>query len=89
MQVVAGSNPVCRTILKKIKGRHLHKTRLKCTVNPVLRVLQFWSKRPYVIYSKFDNEDIELKNFLGYGFGRITHYESILEKLIKKGKEWL
>ena len=52
------------------KLRKNHKTLLKCTINPILRILQFWTDRPYVIYSNFD---IEKDKFLGYGFGRIKH----------------
>lgn len=55
----------------KNKPRINHKTLLKCTVNPILRCLQFWTWKPYVIYSRFD---IEREKFLGYGFGRITYF---------------
>ena len=46
-----------------------HRTKLKCTVNPFLRLMQFWTNRPFVIYSLVENLE-----FIRYGFGRI-YYE--------------
>lgn len=47
-----------------------HRTRLKIIVNPILRVLQFWSNTPYVIAS---NVVIERKKFLGYTLRRVAY----------------
>jgi hypothetical protein len=44
----------------------IHSTRLKRIVNPVLRKLQFWTDKPFVIYSTFEND-----KFIRYGFGRV------------------
>lgn len=42
-----------------------HKTKLKCTINPILRKIQFFTDKPWVIASL-----VEFKNkkpvFLGY-----------------------
>ena len=46
----------------------IHSTRLKRIVNPVLRKLQFWTRRPFLIYSVIE---IENNKFLYYGFGRV------------------
>ena len=52
-----------------------HNTKLKCIVNPVLRWIQFWTDRPYVIFSRFLVINGEPKHFLRYGFGRIKYKE--------------
>lgn len=50
----------------------MHRTPLKCIINPILRFIQFWTDEPYVIYSKCKMIN-EKWHFEGYGFGRI-HY---------------
>jgi len=49
-----------------------HKTKLKCFVNPILRKIQFWTMKPFVIAS----ESIKLGGeyyFLGYSFKRVSY----------------
>ena len=50
----------------------IHKTRLKVTINPVLRFIQFWTNKPFVIIS-----NCEFKNnmpiFLNYSFERYPY----------------
>ena len=29
----------------------MHRTPLKCFINPILRAIQFWTDKPFVIYS--------------------------------------
>jgi hypothetical protein len=45
-----------------------HKTKLKCLINPVLRKLQWFTDKPYVIVSKF-----KTNLFIGYTFKRIKY----------------
>lgn len=53
----------------------MHRTPLKCFVNPILRAIQFWTDKPYVIYSNC--EKIEEKwHFKKYGFGRIKYIKT-------------
>jgi len=56
-----------------------HKTRLKCIVNPILRKLQFWTDRPYVIASDcFYVHHFTLGKipvFIGYKFCRVKYYK--------------
>ncbi len=33
-----------------------HKTKLKCIINPILRLIQFYTDDPYVIVSIFEND---------------------------------
>lgn len=48
----------------------MHRTPLKLIVNPILRFIQFWTDKPFVIYS--ETEFIDKKpHFLSYGFGKI------------------
>ncbi len=44
----------------------IHKTKLKCIVNPILRKIQWFAEYPFVIVSHFDNGF-----FIGYGFKRM------------------
>jgi len=48
----------------------IHRTPLKCILNPILRKVQFWTDHPYVIYSDVEIED-NVPHFLGYGIGKI------------------
>lgn len=43
----------------------LHRTWFKCLLNPILRKLQFWTDRPYVIVSRIEDKEV-----VGYGFQR-------------------
>ena len=44
----------------------IHRVWFKIIFNPILRILQFWNSRPYVIVSKMRREKC-----IGYGFRRI------------------
>lgn len=58
------------TYYHKINGCEVHRSPLKCIVNPVLRLLQFWRKDPYVIATK--TEYIKgYPNFVSYTFQRV------------------
>ena len=52
----------------------IHKTKLTNFVNPVLRRIQFWTNKPYVISSNF-SEDYNV--FLGYGFNRMETIKKV------------
>ena len=55
----------------------MHKTPLKCLVNPILRFVQFWTDEPFVIYSKCEKINGEKEkckwHFEGYGFGKVKY----------------
>ena len=54
----------------------MHKTPLKCLVNPILRFIQFWTDRPFVIYSNvefIEMDFVRTPHFLGYGFGKVKY----------------
>lgn len=51
-----------------------HRSPLKCIVNPILRRLQFFTDRPYVIASKTEFIDGE-PNFIKYDFIRVKYYK--------------
>lgn len=52
-----------------------HSTPLKCIVNPVLRKLQFWTWKPYVISSM--TEFIDGKpHFIRYVFQRVRYFKN-------------
>ena len=55
----------------------IHSTRLKRIINPILRKIQFWTFRPYVIVSIFEKD--ENKNFIfkKYGFKSIHHISKL------------
>lgn len=60
----------------QIDGRWYHGPWWKKLINPVLRAIQFWTDRPYVIYSKcsfykLDEFAGNPPRLLGYGFGRV------------------
>jgi len=42
----------------------IHKTKLKCLINPILRTLQFYTDRPYVIVSLFENQEFKKYRFM-------------------------
>lgn len=61
----------------KIDGRWCHGPLWKRIINPILRVVQFWSDRPYVFYSRcshYDGDDPP--RFISYGFGRVRRLRS-------------
>ena len=51
----------------------MHRTPLKCILNPILRKLQFWTDTPYVIYSECENNKNKKKrpHFLKYGVCKV------------------
>lgn len=58
-----------------IDGRWYHGPWWKRAINPVLRALQFWTDRPYVIYSRASEylvaDPARPPELHGYGFGRV------------------
>ena len=48
-------------------GCWMHRTPLKCFINPILRKIQFWTKEPLVICSKTDFDENCIPHFKGYG----------------------
>ena len=55
-------------------GRVVHKTLLKCILNPILRKLQFYTDRPYVIASISKYCPVNGWCFLGYKFTRVKYF---------------
>lgn len=56
----------------QIDGRWYHGPWWKRIVNPILRALQFWTARPYVVYSNCTHYNgPEEPTFISYGFGRV------------------
>ncbi len=54
---------------RKFKEAHkIHRTKLKLTINPILRKIQFWTNEPYVIASKFNNGE-----FVSYTIQRVKY----------------
>lgn len=51
-----------------------HKTKLKLFINPMLRKLQFFTNKPYVIASYFENN-----KFIKYQFKRVRYFKTIEE----------
>ena len=51
-----------------------HRPLFKRVVNPILRALQPWTNRPYVIYTQTRvTHPAELPIIVGYGFGPIEY----------------
>ena len=53
----------------------LHRTPLKVVVNPILRKLQFFTNRPFVIVSKTSFKD-GIPDFGGYVFKRVLYIKN-------------
>lgn len=53
----------------------MHKTPLKCIINPILRFIQFWTDKPFVIYSNCEKISGK-QHFINYGFGRIKYIKT-------------
>jgi len=51
-----------------------HKTKLKCFVNPILRKIQFFTDRPWVIASQFLIIDSDYY-LVGYSFERVLYHK--------------
>lgn len=57
----------------KISDDHwLHRSPIKCLINPILRKLQFYTNNPYIIASKTLWED-GTPHFNGYKFTRVLY----------------
>lgn len=54
-------------------GYVVHKTLLKCIINPILRIIQFYSDYPYVISSISKCCPVNGWYFLGYKFNRVKY----------------
>jgi len=65
-------------------GFKVHRSTLKLTVNPILRKLQFFTNKPFVIASKFENG-----LFVKYKFMRVRYFKNNEErvKYLKNKKE--
>ena len=48
-------------------GCWMHRTPLKCFLNPILRKIQFWTKDKCVIGSKTEFDENGIPHFKGYG----------------------
>lgn len=69
-------------------GCWMHRTPLKCFLNPILRKIQFLTKEPFVICSKTDFDEKGVPHFKGYGLIRtrvMTAQEYIEWKKKKEG----
>lgn len=53
------------------KIHRVHKTNLKCFMNPLLRTIQYWTDKPYVIASLFDDN----REFVTYKIARVQYYK--------------
>jgi len=53
----------------------MHKTPLKCLINPILRFIQFYTDKPFVIYSECEKNN-EKWHFIKYGFGRVKYFRN-------------
>lgn len=53
------------------KIHRVHKTRLKLIINPLLRKIQYWTDKPYVIASSFNDK----KEFVTYIVHRVQYYK--------------
>ena len=51
-------------------GCWMHRSPLKCIVNPILRKIQFWRKEPLVICSNTEFDENGVPHFKGYGLVR-------------------
>lgn len=61
----------------KIEGNWCHRTWLKCIVNPILRFIQFWTDKPYVISSITEFKD-GLPYFQHYSFQRVKYLKKFI-----------
>lgn len=68
----------------QIEGNWCHRTWLKCIVNPILRFIQFWTDKPYVIASITEFKD-GLPYFKHYSFERVKYSKKFIF-LYKKDK---
>jgi hypothetical protein len=49
----------------------MHRSLLKIIVNPILRKIQFWTKKPWVITSNCVMDENDIPHFLNYCFDRV------------------
>lgn len=52
-----------------------HKTSLKCFVNPILRILQFFTDKPFIITSVCEFRKNQEPLFIKYNIQRVKHKE--------------
>lgn len=50
-----------------------HKTSIKCLINPIFRLVQFYTFKPFVIASLCDITDSENPKFIKYQFKRVRY----------------
>jgi len=51
----------------------MHRSLLKIIVNPILRKIQFWTKKPWVITSNCVMDEKGIPHFLNYYFDRVEY----------------
>lgn len=56
-------------------GRWLHRPWWKVVINTLLRLLQPWTARKFVVYTRSTVEGDPPRE-LGYGFGRVLHLDN-------------
>ena len=61
----------------QIEGCWCHRTWLKCIVNPILRFIQFWTDKPYVISSITEFKD-GLPYFQHYSLQRVKYLKKFI-----------
>lgn len=67
-------NMVRPVLNRKIKEAYrVHKSWSKCVVNPVLRKIQFWTNKPFVLASKITNNH----EFVRYSIQRVEQINSL------------
>jgi len=59
------------------EGNWCHRTWLKCIVNPILRFIQFWTDKPYVISSITEFKD-GLPYFQHYSLQRVKYLKKFI-----------
>lgn len=51
----------------------MHRTPLKCIVNPILRKIQFWTDEPWVISSICEKDENGTWHFIKYELARVKY----------------
>ncbi len=57
-------------------GEIRHRSPLKCLANPVLRLMQFWTNKPYVIASEYGKCSVNGYYFIRYRFMRVEYKDT-------------
>lgn len=58
---------------KRVNGNWNHVTTLKCIVNPILRKIQFFTNKPFVIASICEFKKDSAPEFKKYTFTRVEY----------------